>query len=291
MYMSTGAIEWVKDPEARPNIFGAIPNYVAEGMVTGKYIAENFAGKKLGIVGQNDDAGFDGLDGIQRAVGDALEILPMETFEPTDTDVNSQVDRLQAAGADVMVVLAIPTHAAAAIRHARADLGWDVPIFISQIAANELTIAIAGADNAEGVTATVSLKQAYETGDPAIRQHIEIIKEYAGLESANYLTLYGQYVGELMVATLEEAGPDLTREGLIEAAERLTDFTCSVCLFGNSLSKTDHDPIQRVVLVRVELAPDDPFGARWVPFGDAYDWEGILPGDLTPDDVTTVPFP
>ncbi len=290
-FVSTGAIEWVKDPEARPNVFGILPNYIAEGAVMGKYIAETYAGGKVGVIGQNDDFGEDGYKGVQVGIGDALEVLPLETFESTDPEVNSQVDRLQAADADVIVVFAIPTQAALSIKHARADLGWDVPIFISAVSANELTVAIAGAENAEGVISPLALKQAYETDDPAIEKHIEIIKEYADIETPNYLTVYGQTIAEVFLNVLQEAGPDLTREGLIEAAETADPFLCSVCLFPGQMSETDHDASQTVVLGEVEVAPEDAFGARWVPFGDAYTWEGVLPQDMTVDDIETLPFP
>lgn len=290
-FVSTGALEWVKDPEERPNVFGILPNYIAEAMVMGQYIADNYAGGKLGFIGQNDDFGEDGYEGIKRGVGDALEVLPMETFESADPDVNSQVDRLQAAGADVLVVFAVPRQAPAAVKHARADIGWDVPIFISTVSANELTILLAGADNMEGVITVEALKHAYETDDPAIQKHLEIMKQYAGIEGASNLTLYGQSLAEGFINVLKEAGPDLTREGLIDAAESAAPFKCSVCLFETKLSETDHDSTQTVVLSRVELDPAQQFGAKWVPFGDAYTWEGILPQDLAVEDLETVPFP
>lgn len=85
MYMSTGAIEWVQDPAARPLVFGTIANYVAEGLVLGTYIAENFEGKKLGYVGQNDDFGDDGLVGIKLGVGDALETISPNILPLTST--------------------------------------------------------------------------------------------------------------------------------------------------------------------------------------------------------------
>jgi ABC-type branched-subunit amino acid transport system substrate-binding protein len=290
-FVSTGALEWVRDPEARPNVFGILPNYIAEGIVLGKYAADNFAGGKLGFIGQNDDFGLDGFEGVTRGVGDALEILDMETFESTDPDVNSQVDRLQSAGADVIVVYATPAQAPAAIRHARADLGWDVPILMSTVSASELTIALTGAENIEGVITVEALKHAYDTDDPAIQKHAEIISEYAGLENPGNLTMYGQSLAEGFLNVLEAAGPDLTREGLIAAAESAPAFTCSVCLFASELSPTDHDSSQSVALSRAELDPDDPVGARWVFIGDAYTWEGVNPDEMTVDDIEAISLP
>ncbi len=284
MFMSTGAIEWVKDPAARPNIFGMIPNYVGEGMVLGKYASDTYPDGKLGFIGQNDDFGQDGLDGVKRGVGDAMEILEPEWFEAVDPDVNSQVDRLQAAGADVIIVFAVPTQAAAASRHARADLNWDVPFLISAVSINELTIALAGEGNMEGNIGAVAIHQAYETDNPGIAAHIEMLKNYGADIEPGYLTVYGQVVGESMIAALEAAGPNLTREGLIEGAESISDFTCSVCLFPASMSKTDHDPAQTVMLAKVE-------NGIWVPFGDGYSWEGVPVDELSLDKLETVPSP
>jgi branched-chain amino acid transport system substrate-binding protein len=291
LFPSTGALEWVRDPAARPNCFGILPNYVAEGILYGKYIVDNYPGAKVGVVGQNDDFGFDAYDGLERGIGDANEILPMETFEFTDPDVNSQIDRLQAAGAEVLVVFATPAQAPAAVRHTRADLGWDVPILIDFVSANEIVIALAGAENMEGVITAVALHQIYETDLPAVQKHIEVMADYGGLTNPGYLTEYGQSVGETIVNALEEAGPDLTRQGLIDTLESAPPFQCSVCLFAGGFSPTDHDAQQSLMFARVELAPEDPIGARYVPFGDAYTWEGHNPDDMTADDITTIPSP
>ena len=57
LFVSSGATEWVKDPADRSMVFGSIPNYLAEGVVLGQYVAENYAGQKLGLMRQNDDFG------------------------------------------------------------------------------------------------------------------------------------------------------------------------------------------------------------------------------------------
>ena len=71
-----------------------------------------------------------------------------------DADLNAQVDRLRAAGADVIAVWATPRQFSTAIKHARLDLDWDVPFVLSTVSANEFSVALAGAEVLEG---TVSL--------------------------------------------------------------------------------------------------------------------------------------
>ena len=97
-------------------------------------------------------------------------------------------------------------------------------------------------------------------------------------QEANFLTIYGQWVGELTVEALQRAGKDLTRESLVKAVESIKDFQCSVCLFPAAMSASDHDPVQGAFLTRAE-------GGRWVRFGGPVTWEGTLPGSITVADL------
>ena len=87
------------------------------------------------------------------------------------------------------------------------------------------------------------IRQGWEVDYPGVAKHVEIIRQYAGMENASNLTLYGQYLGELMEQALVLAGKDLTREGLIKAVESIKDFTCSMCLVSVTMSWSDHDPM------------------------------------------------
>ncbi len=278
LFVASGAIEWVKDPAARPMVFGSLHNYVGEGVILGQYIAENFAGQKLGLMRQNDDFGLDGITGIRTGVGDTLEIVGEESHEAIDADLNAQVDRLNAAGADVIAIWATPRLFSTAIKHARLDLDWDVPFILSTVSANEFSIALSGAEVIEGTVTVTPNRQGYETDDPGVAKHLEIISQYAGIDEANFLTIYGQYIGELTEVVLERAGKDLTRESLIKAAESINGFQCSVCLVPVNMSATDHDPIQSAVLTRAEAG-------KWVRFGNLISYEGTLPGNMTAADL------
>lgn len=278
LFVATGAIEWVKDPAARPNIFGSINHYVAAGVILGRYINENFAGQNLGLMRQNDDFGGDGIDGIRRAVGDTLNIVGEETHEAVDADLNSQVDRLNAAGADVIAIWATPRQFSTAIKHARLDLNWDVPFILSAVSGNEFSIGLSGPEVIEGTVTVTIARQAWEVDNPGVAKHAEIIRQYAGIEAPNFLTIYGQYIGELMEEALVRAGKDLTRESLIKAVESIDGFMCSVCLIPAKMSSTDHDPIQGAFLTRAE-------GGRWVRFGNLISYEGTLAGTMTAADL------
>jgi len=286
MFVATGAVEWVKDPAVRPLVFGSNPNYTGEGLLMGKYIADTYPGQKVGVIYQNDDFGIDGLAGVELGVADKAEVVSSQPYEVTDPDLFAHVERVRSDGADVLVIFSTPLLLGNAVKHARADLGWDVPIFISAVSMNELTALIGGLDNMEGVMGPVATYTAQQTDNAGIQRHLEILDASGiGREKASVLTLYAQYVAELMVETLKRAEEPLTREGLVAAAESLQDFTCSVCLFPTTLGPDDHDPSQ--------TAAFGVFTAegKVVIEGPAYTWEGVSVADLSADVLQVVEVP
>ena len=286
MYVATGAIEWVKDPSARPLVFGSNPNYTGEGLVLGKYIADNYAGGKVGIILQNDDFGIDGAAGVEIGVGDDVEIVGQLPYEVTDPDLFSQIDSLRAADADVVVIFSTPLLLGNAIKHARNDLNWDVPFVITAVSMNELTGLIAGGDVIEGTVGLVATYMGYHTDIPGVATHIEIMETMGfGPEGASTLSLYAQYVTELMVETLERAGEDLTRESLVAAAESIQGWLCSVCLFPVTLGPDDHDPGQAGAIATYDS------NGQIVVSDLAYSWEGVSVADLSIDSLVQIEVP
>jgi ABC-type branched-subunit amino acid transport system substrate-binding protein len=264
-------------------VFGSNPNYRGEGLAIGKHIADNYAGQNVGVIYQNDDFGQDGLAGIELGVGDAATIVGSESYEVTDPDLNSQVGALRSADADVVVFFATPLLLGNAIKHARADLNWDAQFFISAVSMNELTALIAGPENIEGTMGPVATYMAYQTENAGIAQHIEI-KDTQGIEAeASVLTLYAQYVAELMVETLRLADP-LTRDGLVAAAQSITDWTCSVCLFPVTMGPDDHDPGQAIAMGVYE-------GGQVMITDVGYSWEGVPVDELSVDTLQSVEVP
>lgn len=285
LYISASAVEWIEAPATNRMSFGGILSNVGEAAALGQHLATEYAGKKLGLLYQNDNAGLGFMDGLKRTVGDNLPIVAEVVYEATDQDLNAQVDRLKAAGAEVISGLITPRLLSTAIKHARLDLQWDAPFFISHVSANDFLVTLGGAEVIEGTVSVQYLRQAYELDNPGVAKHAEIMKSYGGMEAVNFLTIVGQYQAELLVETLKRAGKDLTREGLIQAAESIQGFQCSVCLFPMSLSAIDHDAAQSAVFVRAE-------GGRWVPFGEnGVSWEDTLPQEISVENVKAVPSP
>ncbi len=264
MFLASGIHRWT-DPVVRTR-FGGNPDYLIEGRMLGLYIAENYNGKRLGILRQDNPFGEDGLEGIELGLeGSDVEIVAIETYESMTSDVTAQTQRLENADVDVIAAYAIPPQAASLVRTARETLNWDVPIIVTGVDCTDIFIQLAGPENAEGVVSVVFGHQIYETDHPGVKQHYEIMEKYSEVPASNF-TLYGAIIGELTVEALKNAGPNLTRDSFIEGAESIRDFTCSVCLVPVSMSPTDHRPFEIEVYNRVE-------DGKWVPFGEPVDFE------------------
>jgi hypothetical protein len=69
------------------------------------------------------------------------------------------------------------------------------------------------------------------------------------------LSVYGQSIAEAIVAVLMSSCNNLTRPGLLQAAESLTSFHSSLMLPGITLtlSHTDHRAIQSLQPVKIDV--------------------------------------
>jgi branched-chain amino acid transport system substrate-binding protein len=168
---------------------------------------------------------------------------------------------------DVIAVYAIPPSAGNLVKTARETLNWDVPIIVSSVVQSDIFIQLAGVENAEGIVSVVFGHQIYETEIPGVQQHIENMETYTDVPPSNF-SLYGSSIAELMVEVLRRAGPDLTRESLIEGAEATRCWMGSLSFEGLpiSMSPTDHRPVEAEIYNRVE-------DGKWIPFGEPISFE------------------
>ena len=271
IYVLDGDPKWT-DPVVRTR-FGFLVDYITEGRILGKYIAENFDGKKLGIIAQNDDFGKECKKGIEMGLEDEgadMEIVT-QYYDETQTDITAQAQRLKRENVDVIAFVGRPVQAANLFKTARETLSWDVPVVLTGVDAAEVTAALAGYDNIEGAVSVVFGHQAFETDNPGVAKHIQLMAKYSPDVKPDNLTLVGAAISEGMVNVLRQAGPDLTRESFLDAAESVCEFVCSTCLVPTSTSPTDHRPTEVEVYVRATGATAETF--KWEPFGESFGFE------------------
>ena len=271
LFLGGGVVKFT-EPVAKTR-FAMTTDYETETTIMAEYIKENYAGKKMGIVYQSDTAGTSGMEMLTKALKDSdIQIVSRQAYDWGQFDLTTQMQRLKGDNPDFVDLMANPGAAASAIKVAREVLNWDVPLITSAVSAVEMTVDLAGAQNAEGIVSLTTGKMISETDDPGVQRHIELMEQFAPGVKPVSMTQYGMTVAELFVQALKNAGPDLTRESIVEGAENIRDFCCLACLAPANLSPTDHRVSEGMWFERVE-------NGQWVRFGDVVSYEST-PGEV-----------
>ena len=168
MFIASGLHKWT-NPTVSTR-FSGLPDYQIEGRMLGAYIKDNYDGKKLGVLRENNEYGEDGMTGLKQGLeGSSVQIVGDEKCEATIADVSAQTERLRNDGAEVVISLAGPLMSASLVQHARSVMSWDAPILVSGVDCSDIFVQLAGPENAEGVVSVVFGHQVYETDNPGIQ--------------------------------------------------------------------------------------------------------------------------
>jgi ABC-type branched-subunit amino acid transport system substrate-binding protein len=187
---------------------------------------------KIGIVYQNDEYGADGLRGF-KAAQDSLGFTDagQEAFNVGDTSFTAQVQKLKAAGADAVVVTALPS-ATGPIVGTAATLGfhpqWILqgPAFLEQLITKDGQLKSPATPVAPALKGALVTSFAAPWGDkdtPGMAQLVADHNRYSAKTPPSiYFTLaYAQ--GQVQADILRKAiaSGDLTREGILKAKQNL----------------------------------------------------------------------
>jgi branched-chain amino acid transport system substrate-binding protein len=265
--VSTGASFWGTQYKEFPWTIGWQPDYVAEGRIYGLHIKQNFNGKKIAVLYQNDDYGKDYLYGLRIALGSKYadaNVVDQEPFEVTATSLASQMTRIKASGATIFVILATPTPTIRAYATGKA-LGYNPEqIYLNSVSATAAFLNIAvGAAGAAYVNGSLSVAYLKDPSSPtwdndaAMKLYRQIMAKYApSAKATDGLYLYGVAKAETFVQALYKAGKNPTRASLMAALLSMNS-TNKFALPGVKLktSKTDHWIISQMQLQRY-TSPD-----------------------------------
>ena len=259
LYLSTGASKW-DNPEQWPWTIGYIPDYVFEGSVLGRVVNENFPGQSAAILYQNDDFGQDGRQGFTSVFEG--EVIAEQSYEATAAEIDSQMANLRATNPDILLLYTLPLITADAVRYMQAN-DWHPQVVWGYINPNTLLGALLGGAGgpeagyqqiAGNISTNYILDTVGDADNPAMVEHVRIMGQYGGPDPVSQLSVYGQSLAELMVETLDIAcqNGDMTRAGVLEAAESIQGYTSDLYLPGIevNLSDTDHFAIQDLQPVR-----------------------------------------
>ena len=237
------------------------PSYRVEGKMYAKYILAVKPNAKIGILYQNDDLGRDYIAGLKDGLGDKFDQMVIKTlsYEITDPTIDSQIVDLQTSGADVLFDASTPKFSAMAIRKV-ADLGWHpVHMIDSNGALVKPALESAGFEKSVGVITAQYLKDPTDPGwadDPGMKEFMAWKTKYAPeADVANPVWYYGYTMAQALIVVLKQAGQDLSRESIMNAATHLPDTTTLPLVLPGikiSTSPTDYQAMKGMRLVQFD---------------------------------------
>jgi len=277
LFVASGATKW-DDSANYPWTMGWQPNYQTEGRIFGQYLLENHPHGRIAILFQNDDYGRDYVKGLKDSLAGAIPVIAEASYEPTDADVNAQMAKLKASGADIFFNVATPKFAAQAIKRA-VELNWH-PLQLINSVSNSVGSVLkpAGLDNSRGLLGAYYLK---DPGDPQWRDDPEthawldfMDRYFPEGDKNNTLSVYGYAVAQTLVQVLKQCGDQLTRENVMKQAANLKGLRIGMLSPGILIntSATDFAPIEQMQMMKFS-------GERWEPFGKVL--SGIDPGSVS----------
>ncbi len=205
---------------------------------------------KVGIIYQDDAYGQDGLTGYTEALGcySNLSNVAQATYELTDTTFTAQVTKMKQAGAQFVVLTAIPTVAAGIIGTA-AQLGYFPQWILNSPAwANGLLSVSPQFTGLLQKTVWVVAQGATwgDTSQPGMAEMLNDIQKYDPGQQPDGYFQFGYAEAKVTYAILKKAADngDLTRDGLLSAFNSLGSVDLGG-LFGAN-AKYGSSPNQRV---------------------------------------------
>jgi branched-chain amino acid transport system substrate-binding protein len=233
LMVATGATTFAAEFGKYPYTYGWQPVYEGEASVYAQYILANTPNAKLGVIYQNDDYGQDYLNGLTKALGSAHAsmIVDKENNGAGDKDLSSQILKLKASGADTFMIFETPSPAIISLVTAF-KVGWHPTIYLNSVAAPipyvQIAATAAGSPAAvNGLNSVSYLKDAIDPAqqsDKGVQLYKEVMSKYYPDGKVNdAFNFYGMAVAWTMVDALKKSGVNLTRKGLLNTLNGLSE--------------------------------------------------------------------
>ncbi|HEY0831755.1 MAG TPA: ABC transporter substrate-binding protein [Candidatus Dormibacteraeota bacterium] len=223
LFVASGCDCW-NQPSKYPETFGWQPDYIIEGKITGKYVNDNFSGKKVGYLYQDDDFGQGGVQGLDSQISSS-NVVSRQKYVPTNTNLGPQLATLQAQGAQVVVLYTIPAFTAITLLTA-AGLRYHPTWVVSSVGADPTTLAglvtayskgAAGAQLLNGIVTSGYLPATTDTSSDWVTLFKQIHDKYISSLPFDGNVEYGMAVAYSFAQLMKKAGRNPSRQDVINA--------------------------------------------------------------------------
>jgi branched-chain amino acid transport system substrate-binding protein len=217
LFVNTG-FSGFADKKKYPTTYTVLPSYIMEAKIMGQYIKENFAGKKIGLLYQDDDFGTDALAGFKTAGVNFAVRVPYASGSQSATAAAGWITRFKAAEVDVVILFGVSS-ATSAMLGTAAQLRYAPQWMLGSVGGDATTIRATGVPPAvlngaigfSPVPATTDMKDEY------VKFFSDIYAKAVPGSPFDLNVLLGMNTAFMTAQALKAAGPSPTRKSLINA--------------------------------------------------------------------------
>jgi branched-chain amino acid transport system substrate-binding protein len=224
LFVAAGATTFGRDYKKYPWTIGYIPSYAGEGRIYGRAIVRTIKRPKVAVLYQDDAYGRDLLSGLRKGLG-RIKVAAAQGYDPTSSDVRSQMAQLKASKANVLCVFAFGKFAIQAYFNLE-QLGWHPKTFVNDVASAASIMELAPAKTTEGAVSIVFAKDPSSpqwARDKGMKLYRAVMRKYYSDGLQNSYAAAGAAAAYTMADALKKAGKTPTRAGPMRAATHLTE--------------------------------------------------------------------
>jgi ABC-type branched-subunit amino acid transport system substrate-binding protein len=267
LFVNTG-FSGFADKRKYPTTYTVLPSYIMEAKIMGEYIKENFAGKKIGLLYQDDDFGTDALAGFRTAGVNFAVRVPYASGSQSATAAAGWITRFRAAEVDVVILFGVSS-ATSAMLGTAAQLRYAPQWILGSVGGDATTIRATGVpaavlNNAIGfspVPATNDMKDEY------VKFFSDIYAKAVPGSPFDLNVLLGMNTAFMTAQALKAAGPRPTRKSLINAINTRGATFANSALVPAAYSRTSQVGLTGYWVGRYSATGDlAPIGGTYVSY-------------------------
>jgi ABC-type branched-subunit amino acid transport system substrate-binding protein len=225
--------------EGQRYLFTSFPRFEGETDVMYRYLAKDRGFRRIAIAHDPNAYGMlfrDRLEHGAARVGYTFAgAVPVGARMPTD--LSKEFAALEALNPDAIVMALYPEQAHALLA-ARARAAWHGRLVSAGPLTDEASLAVPG--GGDGTLGFCHYPDPERSDAPGVARYRAALARLFPGRSVDRYTLYGYTFGRLVVEGLTGAGRALTREGFVDAMERITNWDAGGVLPNVSFSATNH---------------------------------------------------
>ncbi|MDE3077017.1 MAG: ABC transporter substrate-binding protein [Chloroflexota bacterium] len=282
VFVATGATTFSAEFKKHPYTFGWQPVYQGESLIYARHLLQNNPAAKIAVIYQNDDYGQDYLDGLTKGLGSkANMIVGKENNDAGAADLTSQILKLKNSGADTLFIFETPSPAIKALV-TTFKTGWTPTIYFNSVSNPvpymQAAQKAAGDTKAvQGILTTLYTKDPVDptqSSQPGMQLYKQIMsKYYPDGKPEDGFNIYGMATAYSLVDVLKKAGPNLTRQAVMDALNNWSEPN-NPFLYPGIVAK--NSPTDHYTITQAYLAKYDPAANDWAPVSQPVDVRGEI---------------